>query len=290
MILKRMTCGAALILARGGRAAAIERAAGAGRWRAGRGVPARRRGARRRRHGGARARHRRPAARRRTGSRSASARWAWRPRSDGSYRQPFRVKAGVALAAPGADGRPTNELEGVAADDWTPLGLSSSGAFSGELAFVGLRHRGAAGRLSRAGRRRPQGQGRRSSSATSRRRRTRRRPSTASAPSRWSGLRYKVLQARERGAAAVVFVTGPAQDDGKDRLPVLKNDGPESAAGIPVLQVKLSVAQKWLAASGIDLAAFQAAVDRDLTPALARDHRRDGLAAASTCARRTSTP
>ena len=85
-------------------------------------------------------------------------------------------------------------------------------------------------------------------------------------PSRWSGLRYKVLQARERGAAAVVFVTGPAQDDGKDRLPVLKNDGPESAAGIPVLQVKLSVAQKWLAAAGIDLPAFQAAVDRDLTP------------------------
>ena len=54
-----------------------------------------------------------------------------------SYRQFFRVKAGVALAAPGADGRPANELEGVAADDWTPLGLSSSGAFSGELAFVG---------------------------------------------------------------------------------------------------------------------------------------------------------
>ena len=54
-----------------------------------------------------------------------------------SYRQPFRVKAGVALAAPGADGRPANELDGIAPDDWTPLGLSSSGAFSGELAFVG---------------------------------------------------------------------------------------------------------------------------------------------------------
>ena len=30
-----------------------------------------------------------------------------------SYRQPFRVKAGVALGAPGADGRPANELEGA---------------------------------------------------------------------------------------------------------------------------------------------------------------------------------
>src|SRR5258705_10828836 len=83
-------------------------------------------------------------------------------------------------------------------------------------------------------------------------------------PSRWSALRYKVLQARERGAVAVVFVTGPAQDDGKDRLPALKNDGPESAAGIPVLQVKLKVAQQWLAGAGIDRAAVQSAVGRCL--------------------------
>jgi Tol biopolymer transport system component len=182
-----------------------------------------------------------------------------------SYRQPFRVKAGVALAGPGADGRPTNELEGVAADDWTPLGLSSSGAFSGELAFVGygieappvgyreLDGVDIAGKVVLVLRYEPQEKDEAS-------------PFDGKRPSRWSGLRYKVLQAREKGAAAVVFVTGPAQDDGKDRLPVLKNDGPESAAGIPVLQVKLSVAQKWLAASGIDLLAFQAAVDRDLTP------------------------
>ena len=37
-------------------------------------------------------------------------------------------------------------------------------------------------------------------------------------PSRWSALRYKVLRARERGAAAIVFVTGPLQDEGKDRI------------------------------------------------------------------------
>ena len=182
-----------------------------------------------------------------------------------SYRQPFRVKAGVALAAPGADGRPANELEGVAADDWTPLGLSSSGAFSGELAFVGYGIEAApvgyreldgvdiTGKVVVVLRYEPQERDEAS-------------PFDGKRPSRWSGLRYKVLQAREKGAAAVVFVTGPAQDDGKDRLPVLKNDGPESAAGIPVLQVKLSVAQKWLAAPGIDLSAFQAAVDRDLTP------------------------
>src|SRR6185436_17845998 len=80
-------------------------------------------------------------------------------------------------------------------------------------------------------------------------------------PSRWSSLRYKAMQARERGAVAVVFVTGPLQDEAKDKVPALANDGPESPAGLPVLQVKTSVAQKW-----IDLAQFQKDVDADLKP------------------------
>src|SRR4029078_2105564 len=81
-------------------------------------------------------------------------------------------------------------------------------------------------------------------------------------PSRWSAMRYKVLQARERGAVAVVFTTGPQQDEGKDRIPALKNDGPQSAAGIPVIQVKPSVAERW----GVSLKEFQDAVDKDLKP------------------------
>src|SRR5437660_1646752 len=81
-------------------------------------------------------------------------------------------------------------------------------------------------------------------------------------PSRWSAMRYKVLQARERGASAVIFVTGPIQDESKDFLPLLKNDGPQSPAGIPVLQIKTSVAQKW----GVDLAQFQKDIDADLKP------------------------
>src|ERR1051326_4131966 len=84
-------------------------------------------------------------------------------------------------------------------------------------------------------------------------------------PSRWSALRYKALQARERGAIAVVVVTGPQQDEAKDKLPALANDGPESPAGLPVIQVKTSVAQKWLA-EGLSLAQFQKDVDADLKP------------------------
>ena len=117
------------------------------------------------------------------------------------------MKAGVALAG-------DNVLEGVAAADWTPLGLSSSGAFAGELAFAGYGIEAPAvgyreldgidlkGKVVLMLRYEPQEKDDAS-------------PFDGRRPSRWSALRYKVLQARERGAAAVVFVTGPAQDDGQ---------------------------------------------------------------------------
>src|SRR5947208_3115928 len=170
-----------------------------------------------------------------------------------SYRQPFQVKTGVALAA-------GNRLSTVADDDWTPLGMSSTGAFSGEVAFVGYGISAPAlnyddyagidlkGKIALMLRYEPQERDENS-------------PFDGKRPSRWSAVRYKILQARERGAAAVIFVTGPLQDEPKDRLPVLKNDGPESPAGLPVLQVKTSVAQKW-----VDLAQFQKEVDSDLKP------------------------
>src|SRR5881275_26628 len=47
-----------------------------------------------------------------------------------SFRQPFPIKTGVALGS-------GNKLEGVAKDDWTPLGFSSAGAFTGPIAFAG---------------------------------------------------------------------------------------------------------------------------------------------------------
>jgi Tol biopolymer transport system component len=172
-----------------------------------------------------------------------------------SYRQPFPIKTGVAL-----DGG--NELKGVATDDWTPLGFSSSGTFTGPIAFVGY---GIAapplgyddyagidlkGKVAVMLRYEPQEKDDKS-------------VFDGRKPSRWSALRYKVLQARERGALAVVFVTGPLQADEKDRIPALKNDGPESPAGLPVLQLRTSTAQKLL---GVDLAQWQKDVDGDLKP------------------------
>src|SRR5437879_7382409 len=137
-----------------------------------------------------------------------------------SYRQPFQVKTGVALAA-------GNRLSTVADDDWTPLGMSSAGAFSGEVAFVGYGISAPAlnyddyagidlkGKIALMLRYEPQERDENSQFDGKR-------------PSRWSAVRYKILQARERGATAVIFITGPIQDEAKDFLPILKNDGPQS--------------------------------------------------------------
>ncbi len=175
-----------------------------------------------------------------------------------SYRQPFPVKMGVSLGD-------RNKLEGVADGDWTPLGFSSAGAFSGPLVFAGYGIDATPigyndfdgidvkGKVVLMLRYEPQEKDDNSKF-------------DGRKPSRWSAMRYKVLKARERGAVAVIFTTGPIQDEGKDKVPPLVNDGPESPAGIAVIQVKTSVAQRWLKDAGIDLAQFQKDVDVDLKP------------------------
>ncbi len=180
------------------------------------------------------------------------------PAFGSSYRQGFPVKTGVRLAE-------GNELSGETPEDWTPLASSSSGSFNGELAFVGygieapplsyqeLSPVDLRGKVALMLRYEPQEKDE-SSRFDGRR------------PSRWSAIRYKVHQARERGAVAVAFVTGPLQEPEQDRLPVLANDGPESAAGVPVIQVKQALAKEWLGKAGIDLAQFQKAVDADMKP------------------------
>jgi Tol biopolymer transport system component len=175
------------------------------------------------------------------------------PAFGSSYRQPFPVKMGVTLGA-------NNTIDGLSADDWTPLGFSSPGTFSGPIAFVGygidappLGYRefegiDLKGKVAVMLRYEPQERDEQSKF-------------DGRKPSRWSAMRYKATKARDLGAVAVVFVTGPMQDEGKDKLPALANDGPESPAGIPVIQVKTSVAHKW-----VDLAQFQKEVDADLRP------------------------
>ncbi len=82
--------------------------------------------------------------------------------------------------------------------------------------------------------------------------------------SRWSDLRYKALMAREAGAAALVLVAPPGDEE--DRLPPLRASGPVSPAGLPVVQVSRAVAREWLRAAGRDPEALHAAIDADIRP------------------------
>jgi Tol biopolymer transport system component len=170
-----------------------------------------------------------------------------------SFRQKFPVKTGVSLGA-------KNAIEGLSNDSWTPLGFSSAGSFDAPIAFVGygidaapLSYRefegiDLKGKVALMLRYEPQERDEKS-------------PFDGKRPSRWSSMRYKATKARDLGAVAVVFVTGPLQDEAKDKLPALTNDGPESPLGIPVIQVKTTSAAKW-----VDLAQFQKDVDADLKP------------------------
>jgi len=176
-----------------------------------------------------------------------------KPAFGNSYRQKFPVKMGVSAG-------PQNHIDGLSNDEWTPLGFSSSGSFSGPIAFVGygidappLNYReyegiDLKGKVALMLRYEPQEKDEKS-------------PFDGRKPSRWSAMRYKAMKARDYGAVAVVFVTGPLQDEEKDKIPALTNDGPESPAGIPIIQVKMSTAKKW-----VDLDQFQKDVDADLKP------------------------
>ncbi len=61
----------------------------------------------------------------------------------------------------------------------------------------------------------------------------------------YSSMRHKVLKARDKGAAGVLFVSG-LKFDKKDELVKLTFDKSQATAGIPVLQIKRSLADSIL--------------------------------------------
>jgi TolB protein len=181
------------------------------------------------------------------------------------HTQTFDVITGVSLG----DGNALswNDERFAVEADFVPLGFSASGAFEGEVVFAeplgyddyaGL---DVTGRIVLALRYEP-GESDEASPFDGRR------------PTRWSDLRYKAYLAREAGASALIFVTGPGADepteggdtDEPERLPNVRSLGPTSHAGLPVLQVTRAVAERWLAAAGHDLRALQTAIDSSYAP------------------------
>ena len=79
---------------------------------------------------------------------------------------------------------------------------------------------------------------------------------------RYAGLRYKAMLARERGAKAVLFVTGPNSPQAGKLIP---HSGDETVAGSGIVAHSISgaVADAVLATSGKTLAALQSALDTE---------------------------
>ena len=82
--------------------------------------------------------------------------------------------------------------------------------------------------------------------------------------SKWAAftsLRMKVSVARDRGAKAVLVVTGPGTKDAKDELVPLRADAALVDAGIPAFSVLRGVAEALFARAGTNLEAAQAKID-----------------------------
>jgi len=75
-----------------------------------------------------------------------------------------------------------------------------------------------------------------------------------------SSLRIKAMEARDRGAAGLIVVTGP-NSSVKDELVPLEFDGAVAGASIPAISVTDDVAQEWFERSGHDLSEAQSALD-----------------------------
>jgi Tol biopolymer transport system component len=79
---------------------------------------------------------------------------------------------------------------------------------------------------------------------------------------RYSGLRYKTMLARERGAKGVIVVTGPNSPNAGQLL-ALNNDNTNAGSGIVAASINGQIADTLLAPSGKSLKELQTALDQE---------------------------
>jgi Tol biopolymer transport system component len=79
---------------------------------------------------------------------------------------------------------------------------------------------------------------------------------------RYAGLRYKAMNARERGARGILFVTGPNSPNAGE-LAGLTFDSSLAGSGILAMSISSNVAQALLAPSGKNLNELQAGLDNE---------------------------
>ncbi|MEK6650694.1 MAG: M28 family peptidase [Bacteroidota bacterium] len=171
---------------------------------------------------------------------------------DGSFRQKFEFVSSVRL---GSDNRLIVKRSGrkrglTLHDDFRPMGFSGSGTYSGGVVVVGygisLPMQGyddyagidVAGKAVIVLRYSPHGD----------------KPPMEFQAS--TALRTKVLKAKEKGALAVIVITGPADAD-TDVPMKLSYDRQSGTADLPVISVRRSVVDDWLRGSGLSVKSIQ---------------------------------
>jgi hypothetical protein len=182
-----------------------------------------------------------------------------------SYYQPFEFNAGVRVPT-NANQLAVVNPEGTATDwklnqDFRPLAFSADAEVEGEVVFVGygLSVPGKTGegydayagvdltnKIALAFRYVPEEV----------------EPKRRAELNRYAGLRYKSMQAREHGARAILFVTGPNSPNAGE-LAGLNFDSASAGSGIAALSVTTNVAAALLAGSGKDLRGLQSALDKE---------------------------
>jgi hypothetical protein len=178
----------------------------------------------------------------------------------GGYFQSFGFISGAVLGAGNRLATPGGRAW-KAGEDYRPAAFSLSGEASGEVVFVGYGivapdlgrddYAGveAKGRVAVALRYGPEG---------------------SDAQGKWGAfmaLRYKAMTAREKGALALLVVSGPLTKGAADDLVPFRADVALQDAGIPVISVKRAVADALLAPGGTSLEGAQRALDAGGAPA-----------------------
>jgi Tol biopolymer transport system component len=182
-----------------------------------------------------------------------------------SYFQPFEFNAGVKLL-PGKNALTANSKDGTqvfkADQQFRPLAFSDSGSAEGDVVFAGYglsvpEHNGQARYNSYEGldvkdkivllqRYVPEGVD----------------PQRRAHLNRYAGLRYKAMMARERGAKAVLIVSGPNSPQAGELLP-LSGDGALAGSEVLAASITGDVADALLAPSGKKLKDLQTALDSE---------------------------
>jgi hypothetical protein len=187
------------------------------------------------------------------------------PRGEGgSFRQPFLVTTGARLKR---DNRLTVLLNGAEhklklREDYIPLSFSAGGAASGPVVFAGYgasaeefgyddyTHLDVKDKLVLVLRGEPP---------------MFQEKSGRQGPTQHSHLITKAINARTRGAKAVLLVNAALGKGEEDLLIHFEQAGPEDA-GIPIVQVKRAVAERWLESAGTSLAQLQREIDEKSEP------------------------